>query len=227
MPAVIVNEDRCQSSQVCVTACPYDAISMTINERGREVPFINDKCVDCLLCVPACPTQAILLVASYGIAVEPEVYNGIWVVVPDASTTSLGVVSRATTLAQPTHSWTGAVLLGPEQDEAALLSAGADVVVRHDPVNEKNTPSLIDALTRLVDERLPEALLFADGPRVRDLAAGLAGRLRVDLVTDVYDVENDLSGRRLRFRRPTTETAVGAAIVTATRPQLAVLSMAM
>lgn len=223
MPAVIVNEDRCQSSQVCVDVCPYNAIDMVSNERGREVARINDRCVDCMLCVPACPQKAILLVAAYGMATEPDVYRGIWAVVPDVSPTSLGFVTRANALAQSMHAWTGVVLLGSDQNETALRSVGADTVIRHGPLSVANSAALLDELTELVDERQPEAMLFVDSPPVCDLATRLAGRLELDLVTDVYDIEHDRRERRLLFHKGAGSPARDTVITTTSRPQLAVL----
>lgn len=219
MPAVIVNEDRCQSSQVCVAACPYHAIGMVTNEHGRAVAHIYDTCIDCLLCVPACPEQAIMLVSTYGIPVELEVYAGIWAVVPDTSSTSRDFVAWATRLAQSVYAWAGAVLLGADENEAALLAAGADMVVRPEPRTEQTTPALLDALVQLVDERHPQALLFADSPPARDLATSLAGRLQTDLITSVFAVEEDLSKRQAGQQQPVVTSTAPALL----RPHIALL----
>lgn len=224
MPAVIVNEDRCLSSQVCVNACPYKAIDMVINERGREVAWINDKCVDCLLCVPACPQQAIVLVATYGMATEPDVYNGIWAVVPDSSVASLGFVTRASSLARSMHAWTGVVLLGSDNNETALRSAGADTVVHPGQLTDTAPPNLLDDLVQLVDERQPEAMLFSDNLAIRSLATRLAGQLHIDLVTDVCDVVRDEHERRLLFYKAGQDTSLRATMPQIARPQLAVLT---
>jgi NAD-dependent dihydropyrimidine dehydrogenase PreA subunit len=224
MPAVIVNEDRCQSSQICVAACPYHAIGMVTNEQGRAVAQIYDTCIDCLLCVPACPEQAITLVATYGIPAQPEVYDGIWAVVPDASLPSRDFVAWATRLAQSVYAWSGAVLLGADQNEGMLLSAGADMVVRPATATPEAAPPLLDVLVQLVDERHPQALLFADTPSARELAARLAGRLETEVITSMIAVEEDLSKCRLPFQAQTTENnRIRWTETTTTRPRIAVL----
>jgi ferredoxin len=224
MPAVIVNEDRCTSSQVCLTACHYNAIGMVDGAKGGQVAHIYDNCIDCMLCVPACPEQAILLVSAEGEAVAQEVHNGIWVVVFDTSERAVAMVSQAALLAQPLGAWTGVVLLGPSDGATpALQAAGADIVIHHEPEADGDLHPLLDALAEVIAERQPEALLLADTPQARNLAARLAWRLQLGLVTDVRTVENDLSERRLLFHKTAMDSPINAVVVTTSRPQLAVL----
>lgn len=223
MPAVIVNEERCTSSQVCLTACPYNAIGMIDSAKGIQVAYIYDNCIDCMLCVPACPQQAILLVSAEGGAVAHEVHNGIWAVVFDATEAGTALVAQAALLAQPLGAWTGAVLLGPNDGASKLQAAGADIVVHHDMSDDGDLHPLLDALAEVVAERQPEALIFANGPLARELAARLAWRLQLGLITDVRTVENDLSERRLLFHKVAMDSPINAMVVTTTRPQLAVL----
>ena len=54
-----VHADACTACGVCLTACPYDAISMTELE-GRQVAVISETgCKCCGGCVPMCPENAI------------------------------------------------------------------------------------------------------------------------------------------------------------------------
>ncbi len=223
MPAVIVHEERCTSSQVCLTACPYNAIGMVDSAKGHQVAHIYDNCIDCMLCVPACPQQAIMLVSADGEAIAHEVHNGIWAVVFDASTRAVALVSQAAQLAQPLGAWTGVLLLGAEAGVATLQAAGADIVVHHAVNDDRATQPLIDVLAELVSERQPEALLFADSAQARELAARLAWRLQLGLITDVRTVENDLFERRLLFHKVAMDSPINAIVVTTTRPQLAVV----
>jgi heterodisulfide reductase subunit A2 len=55
----IVHADRCTSCNVCLTTCPYDAISMG-EEGGRPTAVISPTgCKGCGGCVPMCPESAI------------------------------------------------------------------------------------------------------------------------------------------------------------------------
>ena len=55
----IVDPDRCTACNACLTACPYDAISMT-EEGDRKFAVISPTgCKGCGGCVPMCPENAI------------------------------------------------------------------------------------------------------------------------------------------------------------------------
>lgn len=224
MPAVVVNVDTCTASQACITACPYNAIGMVDGPAGEAVAHIYDNCVDCMLCVPACPQQAILTVGEDGAVVTQDVHNGMWVVVFDAGPEALNLVSQASMLASPLGAWTGAVLLGPEGGESALQNAGADMVIHFGQRATDDAHDLVDAVAEVVAERQPEALLLLDSPRSRELAARLAWRLQVGLITDVDRMENDFGERRLLFYKVSMDSPITAVVVTTTRPQLALVT---
>lgn len=189
MPAVIVNEDRCQSSQVCVSACPFDAIGMIINDHGRVVARIHDTCVDCMLCVAACPEQAIGLVSAYGIPAEPSIDGGVWVIVPDASASSLDVVTQATHLARESDSWVGVLVLESGHDHARLQAVGAEVVLEWRQTFHQNSRLIRDNVLRFVETYKPEALLVADYGDLHNLVCALADHVEVHLVGDASWVE--------------------------------------
>lgn len=53
----LVDEDRCSGCRVCITVCPYKAISF---DAEKEVSKVNDVlCQGCGTCVAACPSGAI------------------------------------------------------------------------------------------------------------------------------------------------------------------------
>lgn len=223
MPAVIVNEDRCQCSQVCVTACPYDAIGLIANERGRAVAHIYDSCIDCLRCISACPEQAIMLVSTYGLPAELEMYNGVWVVVADTSVGAQQLVTQAVQLAQTLHAPTGVLLPGADSQSEVFLGAGATTVVSLAATVNNRQGDLADELLQFVDERQPEVLLFADQASIPDLARQVAFRLQMDVLTSMHDVASELSERRLSFQRSVLNQPVHSAIAIDTRPLLAVV----
>ncbi len=189
MPAVIVNEDRCQSSQVCVSACPFDSIGMIINEHGRVVARIRDTCVDCMLCVSACPEQAISLVAAYGMPAEPSIAGGVWVLVPDAGASSLDVVTQAARLAQSSASWVGVLMLESGHDQSRLQAVGADVVLDWCQVFPHSTRLVRDNVLEFVDTYKPEALLVADCGDLQSLVRSLADQLQVHMIDDAGWIE--------------------------------------
>ena len=61
--AVVVNVERCKGCNLCVVACPTNALALTtdeVNHRGyaycREV---NDTCIGCASCAIVCPDGCI------------------------------------------------------------------------------------------------------------------------------------------------------------------------
>ncbi len=223
MPAVIVNEDRCQCSQVCITACPYDAIGLISNDRGQAVPHIYENCIDCLLCISVCPQRAILPVSTYGLPAQLEVYNGVWVVVADTGGEAQQLVTQAAKLAQTLHAPAGVLLPGADVQPEVFITAGATTVIPLVAVAGDRRADQVDDLLQFVDERQPEALLFVDQAPVRDLARQLAARLQIDVRTSIREVASELSERRLCFQRSVLDQHVYTAIALDTRPLLAVV----
>ncbi|HAK87759.1 MAG TPA: (4Fe-4S)-binding protein [Nitrospiraceae bacterium] len=53
----VVDSDRCSGCRVCISVCPYKAVSF---DAGKEVSVVNDVlCQGCGTCVAACPSGAI------------------------------------------------------------------------------------------------------------------------------------------------------------------------
>jgi NAD-dependent dihydropyrimidine dehydrogenase PreA subunit len=78
--APVIDRNRCEGKQDCVSACPYDVFEMSVlsAEQRKQLSWIGwmkalahggkqafaaraDACHACGLCVTACPEQAIRL----------------------------------------------------------------------------------------------------------------------------------------------------------------------
>ncbi len=64
MKRVVVNEDRCKSCQLCVSACPKKIIGISkdkMNSQGyRPAEVVEpEKCIGCAFCATICPDCAI------------------------------------------------------------------------------------------------------------------------------------------------------------------------
>jgi len=63
IPDISVDEDLCSGCAVCVSLCPYEALSLKPHQnKDHMILDINDlKCKRCGLCVTACPSNAITI----------------------------------------------------------------------------------------------------------------------------------------------------------------------
>ena len=69
----VVDADACTACGECLTACPYDAISMASSD-GREVAVISETgCKSCGGCVPICPEDAIDLLGYTDAQVRAQI----------------------------------------------------------------------------------------------------------------------------------------------------------
>lgn len=57
VPCTPISLPSCKRCGVCVTACPTDAISMTVKGIATD----KEKCILCMACTHACPEQARIL----------------------------------------------------------------------------------------------------------------------------------------------------------------------
>lgn len=62
--AVVVDTERCKGCNLCVIACPTDAIELTQTEVNRKgYPFCTDPrpeaCIGCASCALVCPDACI------------------------------------------------------------------------------------------------------------------------------------------------------------------------
>jgi len=55
---VVVDKDKCQGSEECVSACP-SAVYEMIN--GKAEPVHADECIGCGTCVEVCPNGACIV----------------------------------------------------------------------------------------------------------------------------------------------------------------------
>ena len=61
---VVVDDERCKGCNLCVTACPNDALALSktrYNSRGLAIVELvnNDACTSCGICSKICPDVAL------------------------------------------------------------------------------------------------------------------------------------------------------------------------
>ena len=137
---------------------------------------------------------------------------------------TLELLGRASELASQMGTCAEAVLIGGGVDEycATLTAHGADRVHLADAhvLERYDTDLYTSVLSDAIKERQPYAVLFSATMRGRDLAARVAGRLKLGLTGDCIGLEIDDEGRMVQLK-PAFGGNIVAPILSTTRPYMA------
>ncbi|MBQ2084366.1 MAG: 4Fe-4S binding protein, partial [Firmicutes bacterium] len=87
--AVVVNHELCKGCQICVKACPFQAIDF--DDVARKAT-INEKCTACSVCISKCPFKAISKDETD--AVDLSAYKHIWVFAEQRDGELMGVAKE-------------------------------------------------------------------------------------------------------------------------------------
>lgn len=216
--------DACTGCSVCVTACPFGAITITNNKAE-----INNACRVCGACEPICPVKAITIKKSdapqnfadwRGILVYAEQRDG---KVHPVAYELLGKGKElATTLGEPIY----AVVIGSGLSKAAdeLIKRGADKVFVYDhPVlaTYRDDP-YSQILAEATRELKPSIFLIGATSIGRTLGPRVASKLRTGLTADCTGLDIDQETSLLLQTRPAYGGNIMATIYTQnSRPQMA------
>ncbi|OGD61477.1 electron transfer flavoprotein subunit alpha [Candidatus Bathyarchaeota archaeon RBG_13_52_12] len=216
--------EACTGCSVCVTACPFGAITITNNKAE-----INDACRVCGACEPICPVKAITLKKSdtpqnfadwRGVLVYAEQHDG---KVHPVAYELLGKGKElATTLEEPIY----AVVIGSGLTKAAeeLIKRGANKVLVYDHTvlaTYRDDP-YSQILTEATRELKPSIFLIGATSIGRTLGPRVAAKLRTGLTADCTGLDIDQETRLLLQTRPAYGGNIMATIYTQnSRPQMA------
>lgn len=219
MSGLLVDQDLCIGCGLCVKACGNAGIVVEgarPNRRARA----TDGCVLCGACVQACPKGAISIQRDAGGDETPEqrsrrlaAYRDIWVfaqvdqegrVLPVAHE----LLGRARELAV-VRGCSVIALLGqgsdaPRNQADELLAAGADEVLlcRDDRLASLDAQVYAHWICDMAGERGPETILYGATAFGRELAPGVAVRLRTGLTADCTVLDIDRATGLLQQTRP-------------------------
>ncbi len=236
---VIIDRDKCNGCETCLSSCPFDAIEI-VDEKA----VINEYCNSCMACLEVCPEGAIKEIKSsehgapskqpagkQSTDKKPDIknYKDVWVFaeqrdgkVASVSYELLGVGKK---LSNRLGTKLCAVLLGADESEAGeLIKWGADkVYVCVDPVLQKfSDDTYTEMLSRLISEHRPSIVLAGATPVGRSFIPRVAARLKTGLTADCTSLEIDKETNNLIQIRPAFGGNIMAAILCPVhRPQMA------
>ncbi|MBI5143303.1 MAG: 4Fe-4S binding protein [Nitrospirae bacterium] len=224
-----VNPEKCVGCEACLSACPYDAITM---EGG--VAVIGELCQACRACLTVCPEGAIVESGKAEATVDAGA-SGIMVFAEQRHGCLAGVaielLGAARKIAGQIASRRGAtcsvsaVLLGGGRDAAdELICFGADRVYHATgpELDAFHDEACAEMLARAIDAAKPEIVLAGATAIGRSFLPRVAARLRTGLTADCTSLEMDENGVNLLQVRPAWGGNIMASILTPSRrPQMA------
>jgi electron transfer flavoprotein alpha subunit/NAD-dependent dihydropyrimidine dehydrogenase PreA subunit len=224
--AIKVNADICVGCGACVSQCPFGAV-----EIKDDIAAIGDKCTLCGTCADACPVTAIEITAEPKAAPADDItaYKGVWVFAEQragaVAPVSFELLGEGRRLADKLGVQLSAVIFGTgiEPGIKSLIEAGADNVYVYEDalLNEFHEDAYADALTELIREHKPEAVLVGATSIGRAFTPMVAWRIRTGLTADCTGLDIDTGKRQLQQTRPAFGGNIMATILCPdNRPQM-------
>lgn len=225
MTGIKIETDKCTGCKLCISACPFGAITIT----NMKAEILNN-CTLCGACSSSCKFDA-LQFENEKLQVDNDIteYKGVWVFAEQKNGIPVSVVlellGQGRKLAEQLQVPSSAVLLGENVEDAAktLITYGADVVYLVDsPVlKHYNDEAYTDVFIQIINKYKPEIILIGGTTYGRSLAPRISSRLNTGLTADCTGLEIDKDKRLLLQTRPAFGGNIMATIVCPNqRPQM-------
>jgi electron transfer flavoprotein alpha subunit len=189
MAELKISKEKCKGCNICVKACPFDALYME-----DKLAVVNEKCTLCKVCIPKCPFDAISFEGEAEGEVDLSAYKHIWVYTEQRAGKLMGVaeelLGEAKRLADEMGGGTKVIALligdGIENLAGECFASGADEVLllEHKLLKNYTTDAFAKVITEQILERKPEIVIFGATHIGRDIAPRVAARLNTGLTAD-------------------------------------------
>jgi len=215
--------DKCTGCGDCVTACPFQCISLSDDKA-----VISDACRLCGICVGICPTNAIEM-KTKEVKVDLSAYKDVLVFGEQIQRTLSPVVfeliGKGRELADTLGESLACVVLGSDMkdqvNELAKYAADTIYVVDDPKLTQFRDDPYTAVLSQLVEEVKPSIFLIGATSIGRSLAPRVATKLGTGLTADCTSLDIDSDGNLLQTRPAFGGNVMATIICPNHRPQMA------
>lgn len=223
--ALHINKEKCVGCKLCVTVCPFGALSM----QDKKAVVNLDLCTLCGACLDACKFEAISLKKEKAAQKDTETHKGVWVFCEQKrgvlQPVSFELLGKGRQLADKLKCELAAVLVGHEIEAKAqdVIHRGADIayVVDHPSLKNYLDDPYTNILVRLIKKYKPEIVLCGATSIGRSLISRVAVKVHTGLTADCTGLDIDEHKKILLQTRPAFGGNIMATIITPNhRPQM-------
>lgn len=224
MAQLVINHEKCIQCELCVTRCPFNAMSM-VNGKVET----NAACKMCRICVKNCPVNAITVEEEKVQEIDKSLWQDILVYVEHDNESihpvSYELIGKALELAKPVNMKVAALMAGKNIKELAqeLLYSGVNRVYLYD--DESLETFRVDTFAKVfedcINEMKPSVCLVGATTTGRSLAPRVAVRFQTGLTADCTSLEMRENTDLVQIRPAFGGNIMAKIINTKCRPQFA------